>query len=184
MNKSAFHKTMARESYFAYMQLLIDKAMVFFNNRVLTIGKELVVFDIDGTILDTTNGVPGMLDVYHGYPPMLKFYSTLLDLGYKIIFLTAREESFRETTLFNLEYCGYHTFDKLVMIPNYTMDLGKICAWKDEQRRIFKEYLGYHLVCCIGDQDADTKGDHIGEYQIRIPPLPFSTEYSTQCSTM
>lgn len=169
-----------RDSHLEYIQLLVDGAMIFFNDRLRTPDTELVVFDIDGTVLDDTDRIPEMKDVYRGYAPMLKFYTALLEMGYKIIFLTARAENFRETTLFNLEYCGYHTFEALVMMPKPVLGVREICEWKDEQRRIFKEVLGYHLVCCIGDQDADTTGNHIGEYQIRIPPPP----RAGQCSMM
>lgn len=162
------------------MQTLIDRAMIFFNDRIRTQETELVVFDIDGTVIDDTDRISGMEDVFLAYQPMLKFYSTLLDTGYKIIFLTARAELFRKVTLFNLEYCGYHTFEGVVMMPKPELGNKEICNWKDEQRRTFKEVLGYHLVCCVGDQDADTKGEHIGEYQIRVPPPP----RAGQCSMM
>ena len=157
------------------IKVLVDKAKIYLETRTMAGEKpQLVVLDIDGTVIDDTDAIP-FTNYYRGFPPMLELYSFLRTSGYVVIFLTARQEKIRALTEGNLEYTGYSWYEKLVMMPNTDNISGHpipvVNKWKDEQRKKFKED-GFHLVACIGDQDADVFGEHIGEYQVKLPIPP------------
>jgi len=48
-------------------------------------------------------------------PETLKNYNKLVDLGYKIIFLSGRMEDKKAVTEANLKIAGYHTYEKLIL---------------------------------------------------------------------
>jgi ribonucleotide monophosphatase NagD (HAD superfamily) len=161
-------------SHLDKIKFLADKAKTYLETRAVNEKPQLVVFDIDGTVIDDTDPISGT-GYFRGYPPMLELYSSLRASGYVIIFLTARQERFRILTEGNLKHVGYSWYENLVMMPDTDNPSGHpiwaVGVWKDEQRKKFKED-GFHLVACIGDQDADVCGDHIGEYQVRLPIPP------------
>jgi predicted secreted acid phosphatase len=162
-------------SHLERIKALADKAKAYLETRDVVGEKpQLVVLDIDGTVIDDTVVVKGTSHNQE-IPPMLEFYKFLRGSGYTIIFLTARQERFRDLTIENLKYVGYAWYEKLVMMPDTSSVFGHpipvINKWKDEQRKKFKEE-GYYLVACVGDQDADVIGEHIGEYQFRLPMPP------------
>ena len=48
-------------------------------------------------------------------PESLRLYKKLLSLGFKIVFLTGRQEVRRKITVTNLKEAGYHTWEKLIL---------------------------------------------------------------------
>lgn len=48
-------------------------------------------------------------------PESLWLYNKLLSIGIKVVFLTGRDESQRNTTGSNLKNVGYHTWDQLIL---------------------------------------------------------------------
>lgn len=165
----------SRVSYLRIVQKLADAAKAFFSNRNFTKDQlNLVVIDIDGTAIDCLSPVKTNPTYYTEIAPILGLYKHLREAGYVLVFLTARQEHHRTLTESNLEHVGYSGYHKLIMMPSkfpgYSML--EIIKWKDEQRRELKETHGFHLVGCIGDQDADVVGDHIGEFQFRLPEPP------------
>jgi hypothetical protein len=161
------------DTYMAKMVSAVSRAKPFFSSRIMLLDKpQIIVIDIDGTALDTTKPIPFEIMCCKEIPPVLDLYHSLRAMGYVMIFLTARQEQFRMLTEYNLNKVGYVGYAKVIMMPQYHQNysIPEIIRWKDEQRRILKE--DSHIVGCIGDQDADVCGDHIGEYQLRLPPQP------------
>ena len=48
-------------------------------------------------------------------PASLDFYKKLIDLGFKVVFLTGRHETYKEITISNLKNQGYTTWEKLIL---------------------------------------------------------------------
>ena len=48
-------------------------------------------------------------------PANLDLYKKLVNLGFKIVFLTGRTETYRNTTIENLKNVGYTTWEKLIL---------------------------------------------------------------------
>ena len=48
-------------------------------------------------------------------PANLDLYKKLVNLGFKIVFLTGRSETYRNITIENLKNVGYTTWEKLIL---------------------------------------------------------------------
>jgi len=171
------HPADPKAKHLEILQELVDEAKIFFSSRIIVGDKpQLVVLDIDGTALDDSSRMVDVPQFYAPFQPILDLYEFLLDHEYHIVFLTGRQEAHRDTTQKNLKHVGYGRYDSLLMVPDdgYSrLGVPEIGNWKDLQRCQLKEIHNYHLVACVGDQDMDTRGEHIGEYQLRLPPPPF-----------
>ncbi|MED6185224.1 hypothetical protein PIB30_054988 [Stylosanthes scabra] len=95
-------------------------------------GKDIWVFDIDETSLsnlpyyaqhgfgvepfnETAFSEWADLGIAPPLPESRTLYKNLLDLGIKVVFLTGRSESLRNSTLKNLKDTGYDTFETLIL---------------------------------------------------------------------
>ncbi|CAJ1951067.1 unnamed protein product [Sphenostylis stenocarpa] len=152
--------------------------------------KEVIVFSIDGTVLSNV-----LYYSQHGYgvekfnstrydefvnkgdlpalPETLRNYRYLVNLGYKIIFLSGRHESKRAVTEANLKAAGYHTWEKLILKKRFVVAgthqtiLQMLEFKKAEKAKLVQQ--GYRIVAVIGDQWSDLQGQPKG---IRIFKLP------------
>ncbi|MED6193573.1 hypothetical protein PIB30_020883, partial [Stylosanthes scabra] len=156
-------------------------------------GKDIWVFDIDETALSN-------LPYYaqHGFgvepynrtafrewadlgiaPPLPEtriLYKNLTDLGIKVVFLTGRSESLRDSTLKNLKYAGYLNFETLILKNNSTEYKGKTAVtYKSSERKKLEEN-GYRIVGNIGDQWSDILGTNTDNRTFKLPdPMYYIT---------
>ena len=159
-----------------------DDASTFFLERPLLQGhgRPVVVFDVDGTALDDRRKSRRMDKRMARHEPVHTLYSVVSALNYHVLFLTARNISLKEETVENLRAEGYGHGENIVLCPQQ----GKVdyCAWKDWVRGMLIERGDYHIVACIGDQDMDVLGVHVGERQFRLPEPPLHAREG--CSIM
>jgi len=177
----------AKQSIIGYMNGQYDDDMSSLLNSWLTywngrkpVGKwDTVVFDIDDTILST---YPEMVAQDFGYIPKLNhdsvmaaaypvipetqmLYQRLIQLGYKIVFLTGRHQDVVNATVLNLERAGFPQYAQLIVRSpdqyNMTAQL-----FKQGQRAILTKQ-GYNIVGTIGDQWSDINGDYTG-YRMKV----------------
>ncbi|MED6219632.1 hypothetical protein PIB30_037518 [Stylosanthes scabra] len=148
-------------------------------------GKDIWVFDIDETSLSNLPyyaqhgfGVEPFNETSfsewadHGIAPPLPesrtLYKNLLNLGIKVVFLTGRSESLRDSTLKNLKDAGYNTFEALIL-RNSTEYNGKTgVTYKSSERKKLEE-KGYRIVGNIGDQWSDILGTNTGNRTFKLP---------------
>ncbi|MGQ9819862.1 MAG: HAD family acid phosphatase [Candidatus Kapaibacteriales bacterium] len=138
------------------------------------------VFDIDETAL---SNLQYELETDFGYIPELwnkwvlaekapaipkvkEFYDSLVAWGYKIIFITGRNESQFQSTYNNLRKAGYSTIDTLICRTKEESELSAQ-EYKTKMRRELTE-KGYFIVGSIGDQWSDLLGGYC-LLQIKIP---------------
>lgn len=100
--------------------------------------------------------------------PVLKFYNQLKTLGFKLVFLTSRNEGDYEHCLQELIEAGYTGFEKLMLMPdNLAFDASvKTADWKLSLRKELAQQ--YTIVGCVGDRDADFEGGYTG-YIVKLP---------------
>nr|AAS07027.1 vegetative storage protein [Glycine tomentella] len=167
-------KTVNQQAYFYARDLEVHDNDVF-------------VFSIDATVL---SNVPYYSE--HGYgvekynstlydewvnkgvapalPQTLINYNKLLDLGFKIVFLSGRTEDKREVTEANLKAAGYHTWHQLILKdPKFITP--NALAYKSAMReKLLRQ--GYSIKGIVGDQWSDHLGDHRGDSRSFKLPNP------------
>jgi len=97
-------------------------------------------------------------------PATRDFYQQLLVLGYKLLFLTGRNETLKNATENNLSFAGFHGYNRLVLRP--PSDFRKAAIFKSDARRILTQE--FNIVGCIGDQISDCVGGYTG-YKMKVP---------------
>lgn len=142
--------------------------------------KQVIIFDIDEVALSAYPWYKerdfGMtrdwlfhcwrFKTFPATPAIKALYDYFRNLGYAIVFLTARYYEFYEPTRNNLIAEGYTTFDHLITrsLEQATMPIG---AFKELARSQLVE-KGYEIVCCIDDNIAGLQGKHVG-HPVKIP---------------
>lgn len=138
------------------------------------------VFDVDET---TLSNLQYEIENDFGYIPELwnkwvlaekapaiqkvkQFYDSLVVWGFKILFITGRNESQYQATLNNLRKAGYTTIDTLICRSKEERELSAQ-EYKTNKRRELTE-KGYLIVGSIGDQWSDVLGGY-SLLQIKIP---------------
>ncbi|TYH90146.1 hypothetical protein ES332_A13G029700v1 [Gossypium tomentosum] len=101
-------------------------------------------------------------------PESLLLYNKLLSLGIKVVFLTGRQESQRNTTASNLKNVGYHTWDKLIL-KEPSKYSGKTAVFYKSNERKMLEKKGYRIIGNIGDQWSDLLGTNTGNRTFKLP---------------
>ncbi|KAJ0709611.1 putative Acid phosphatase [Helianthus annuus] len=137
-------------------------------------GKDVWVFDIDET---TLSNIPYYArdDVAFGFipynstkfnqwvaeatapaiPGSLKLYEQLIELGFKVVFLTGSREYLTEPRSRNLKAVGYTQWEKLILKgDNYQ---GNAVEYKSGKRKELEE-AGYRIRGNMGDQWSDLIG--------------------------
>lgn len=95
-----------------------------------------------------------------------QFYDSLVVWGFKIIFLTGRNETQYQATVNNLRKVGYTVFDTVICRNKAESDL-TAQEYKTNKRKELTE-KGYYIVGSIGDQWSDLLGGFC-ILQIKIP---------------
>ncbi|MHB1687009.1 MAG: HAD family acid phosphatase [Ignavibacteriaceae bacterium] len=140
----------------------------------------VIVFDIDETILSSYD-FEKELDFGYVMPlwnkfisearePAIKqtksFYDFLVKRGFKIIFLTGRNNDQYKPTYKNLINDGFTKFDTLIVRQPQEYDLTAL-KYKSIQRTELAK-RGYKIAGTVGDQYSDLDGPYHG-IQIKIP---------------
>lgn len=134
--------------------------------------REVIFVDIDGTALNDKRKYWVPPASFPTFRPVLELVQWAQSQDYVIVFLTGRQECKRDETVTQLTTGGYAGWHSLIMYPNdlpHTVDA--LVGWKDTERAKLKKEGGMYIVACVGDQDMDVLGSHIGEYQARLPEL-------------
>lgn len=138
------------------------------------------VFDVDETAL---SNLQYEIENDFGYIPELwnkwvlaekapaiqqvkQFYDSLVVWGFKILFITGRNESQFQATLNNLRKAGYSNIDTLICRSKDELELSAQ-EYKTNKRRELTE-KGYFIAGSIGDQWSDVLGGYC-ILQIKIP---------------
>jgi predicted secreted acid phosphatase len=162
--------------YEAELKKVIDSAFVFVNTHHVQ-EKDAVVFDIDETALSNYSHIK---EVGFGYIPSLwndwikeekatriepvyKLYKAAVEKGFRIIFITGRNDSQYIPTYNNLLAQGYTTFDTLITKP-MTHNYLSSAEYKADKRSALTA-RGYRFILCVGDQFSDCE---ISNYGIKI----------------
>lgn len=118
------------------LQKILDQAMAVFE-QIEDKSKHAIIFDVDDTTLSNkiNLGMMHINDIKTRFPylsaikEVLKFYQDVVEMGFKIFFLTARVETTflipnildgYEATESNLIDQGYHTFEQIICVPYET----------------------------------------------------------------
>jgi len=161
------------------MSTLLSSWLLYWNNRSPVGKRDTVVFDIDDTILST---YPEMLDQDFGYIPKLNhdsvmaaaypaipetqmLYDRLVELGYKVVFLTGRRIDTVNATMLNLDRQGFSAYERLIVRMPDQFNMTAQVFKSQERTKLAKE--GYNIVGSIGDQWSDINGDFTG-YRMKV----------------
>lgn len=161
-------------AYTDAIRVVCAEAEVFLRERGLALPSEVIVFDIDGTALDDRRVEGQRARAMPRHDPVFELYTLVLALGYRVVFISARDKTFREGTEENLRSQGYETWHELILFPGraHERSPSRMCTFKSQARAAYAE----KIVACIGDMDADVTGDHIGLRQWRLPEPPAHTQ--------
>lgn len=161
------------------MNTVIKEAKEKFANIKVS-KNSVVIFDVDETALNNFGlakqmGFGYVYDLNKKWNAELKapaieqtkvFYNYLLNKGFKIIFLTARNSNEYDVTYKNLIQEGYTIFDTLITQSKEDQKL-KSEEFKSKVR-IELTNQGYEIVGTVGDQWTDLNGPYSG-IQIKVP---------------
>lgn len=163
------------------MKRICNQAMVYFTP--LCRNNSLIIFDIDDTavyhyqVFDKFDFIwshcsrlvkAKQIDMGPAIEPVLELYKNFIQKGFKIIFLSSRNEGDYDHTSQELKNAGYATFDKLILMPDaLAFDRSiKTSEWKLLIRKELAKT--YTIVGTIGDREADFEGGYTG-YMVKLP---------------
>lgn len=141
----------------------------------------VVIFDVDDTALSNyeVSKQLGFGYVYQvvqkailsaklpAIPQVKNLYDNLLNKGFKIIFLTGRNEDEYDATYKNLVEQGYAKFDTLIVREGEAEIEMKAQQFKSLKRTELTQ-KGYEIIGTVGDQWTDLEGEYHG-IQVKIP---------------
>ncbi|PRQ42663.1 putative Acid phosphatase [Rosa chinensis] len=109
-------------------------------------------------------------------PAMLRLFSNLVNMGFKVILLTGRdEETLGQVTIENLNNQGFVDYERLILRTEAYKGQGAV-AYKSAIRKQLVEE-GYRIWGNVGDQWSDLHGDYIGNRTFKLPnPMYFVAE--------
>jgi acid phosphatase len=160
------------EEIYAEAKSNVDKISVKQNSAA--------IFDVDDTALSNYQ-ISKRLDFGYDYKivqdwvmsgklpaikPTKEFYDYLKSKGYKVIFLTGRQQEEYDITFRNLIEQGYTGFDTLIVRSERARKIGAVLFKSSIRKELTNK--GYEIVVCIGDQQTDLEGDYHG-IQVKIP---------------
>ncbi|PWA67544.1 acid phosphatase, class B-like protein [Artemisia annua] len=148
-------------------------------------GKDIWVFDIDETSLSnlrfwaSDNAAFGTIplnitlfvkwveeETAPAIPGALKLYKQLIELGFKIVFMTGLDEAYGEIRSKNMKYVGYTTWEKIIY--NKASE-GSGVVYKQAKRKELEEVFGYRIRGNVGDQWSDLLGTNPGDRTFKVP---------------
>lgn len=158
--------------------------------------KDLIVFDIDETVLSNFNDLMRQLDTGKrnsddqdagldpAIPAMLKLYSDLFTAGFSVTFLTGRRNASRAASEQNLYSAGYgeqcpegapDETRSQDLEPCYVQldmreenDTRIASIYKPDRRKRLQD-RGFEIVACFGDQWSDLAGTTPGLASFKLP---------------
>lgn len=99
--------------------------------------------------------------------PSLDLYRDVLSLGFKIFFLTGRNELHRLITIKNLMKVGFHHWDRLILRSSEDHSKQAIIFKSEKRDDMVKE--GYRIVGNSGDQWSDLLGSSTASRSFKLP---------------
>lgn len=107
-------------------------------------------------------------------PAVLDLFKKLIEVGFKVILLTGRdEETLGEATVNNLLNQGFVGYERLIMRSAEYRGQSAI-MYKSEIRRQLIMEQGYRIWGNVGDQWSDLQGNFTGDRTFKIPnPMYF-----------
>lgn len=105
-------------------------------------------------------------------PAILGLYKHLKVSGYKIFFITGRDESQRNITEENLVLQGYTDYDGLILRERKEKGKNAVVFKSGKREGLIKD--GYHIWGNVGDQWSDIVGSAVGARTFKLPnPMYF-----------
>ncbi|KAI3725883.1 hypothetical protein L1987_65679 [Smallanthus sonchifolius] len=145
-------------------------------------GKDVWIFDVDDTILSclpyfleqgswdlnvqTTYGTWTRKGEAQAIPETLDLYKKVMELGFKIVFITGMHEKDSESRIKNLQEAGFTEWDKLMFKGDNELAYAE--EFKSNRRRELVE-AGYRIWGNIGDQWSDLIGTFVGDRIFKMP---------------
>ncbi|KAI3786136.1 hypothetical protein L1987_45267 [Smallanthus sonchifolius] len=148
-------------------------------------GKDVWVFDVDETTLSNLpyyasdavafGAIPYNATAFDlwvaeaaapAIPGSLQLYKKLINLGFKIVFLTGTKEAFKEPRIKNLITVGYTQWEKLILKGDD--DHGNAVEYKSSKRKELVDG-GYKIRGNMGDQWSDLLGSNPGDRTFKVP---------------
>ncbi|KAK6118624.1 hypothetical protein DH2020_047616 [Rehmannia glutinosa] len=145
-------------------------------------GKDIWVFDIDETALSnlpfyarpdvsfgakqynwTSLGAWIMEGKAPALPSILRLYKELIELKYKVVFLTGSADKYEKARSSNLKNVGYTAWEKT------SADKGTPTRIFKSRKRKELEGAGYRIIGNVGDQWGDLVGENIGNRTFKVP---------------
>jgi len=159
--------------------LLLAQWLAFFNGRSPVGKKDAVVFDVDDTVLSTYSEMIAQDFGYipklnnksvtaAAYPPIAEtqmLYNQLLNLGYKIIFLTGRRDYNLAPTKLNLQRANFPAYEMLIVRSPSQYNLTALDFKSGMRAQLVAQ--GYSIIGTIGDQWSDIDGNNSG-YRMKV----------------
>jgi acid phosphatase len=101
-----------------------------------------------------------------GLPPMLVFYTDVLNHGVHVFFVTGRRDNERFSTIKNLKTAGYHDWTGLYLRSQDDKQ-PSVVPFKVQARAAITK-RGFTIIANIGDQESDLKGGY-AERTFKLP---------------
>jgi phosphoglycolate phosphatase-like HAD superfamily hydrolase len=108
----------------------------------------LVIFDVDGTLVDSLSPIS----------PTISFYHNVINMGYHTVILTSRSEQNKEKTIDLLDRFGVKGYDYLIFRPDTEKETTK---FKTNIRKLLA--TSYDIVANVGDRMFDFEGGYNGK---------------------
>ncbi|PWA67543.1 acid phosphatase, class B-like protein [Artemisia annua] len=176
---------MLGEQYRKDVDLVTEEAYEYAKGLNITKdGKDLWIFDIDETTLSNLpyyasdavafGAIPYNATLFNEWveeaaapaiPGALKLYKQLIELGFKIVFLTGTEEAYAEARTKNMKDVGYTTWEKIIYKG---VSDGSGVVYKQAKRKALEE-VGYRIRGNMGDQWSDLLGTNPGDRTFKVP---------------
>eukprot|EP01018_Ginkgo_biloba_P016037 Gb_34529 [translate_table: standard] len=169
----------------------IDHIVSYINEELSPVGdgKDAWILDVDDTALSNLEyykgrkygGMPFDPVSFNAWavsgksvalPATLELYKLLTTRGFKIFFLTGRDESQRKITEQNLVSQGYTAYAGLILRGH--SEKGKSAVAFKSQKREELIMEGYRIWGNVGDQWSDIVGSAVGSRTFKLPnPMYF-----------
>jgi len=162
------------------LQNLVNQWIGHFNITDSPDPSDVIVFDIDETILSSYSDIlaydyaiiPKLFSEWIDganasvIPETYMLYTFLQTKGFKIAFITGRNESERQATRTNLHKMKIDSYETLIMRNSSNFYLP--AAVYKNQLRAELVARGYRIVGTVGDQLSDFAGDNVG-HVMKVP---------------
>jgi len=178
--KQAIKKYHQSGEYDSDLNHLTSQWTTYFTN--LTAGtNDIVVFDIDDTVLSSwsemmINDFAYIPKLFFDWinaskataiPQTVNFFNFLRGKGFKLFFVTGRQEADRAPTERNLSQESITNYTRMIM-RNSTNAGQTAAVFKAKVRQELVVVEKFHIVGTIGDQLSDMYGDYCG-YRMKVP---------------